>query len=106
MDTVNHWPPSVVDCETAKLVTLELLLWMVTFCADGTVLPGAKEKLNELGVAVSVPPPVPVTTRLTGTEKAFCEPDVETVTKPPFVPDVGAFGPTDTVTVSGVVPLP
>jgi hypothetical protein len=40
-DTVIHWPPSVVDAATVKLVTEELLLIMVTFWDDGTVLPGA-----------------------------------------------------------------
>jgi len=63
---VNHGEPSFVDVLVVKLVTLELLLVIVTGRDDGTVLPGAKENINELGFAVSVPT-VPETLRLTST---------------------------------------
>ncbi len=68
------------------------------------MLPGAKVKLNELGVAVSTPD-VPVTLRLTCTCREFGALEVPMLMKPTLLPDVGAFAPTDTVTFNGVVPL-
>ena len=61
-------------------------------------------KLSEFGVAVSglLPPPDPMF-NCTGT--ATNAPVVLTLIKPTSKPEVGAVGPTETVTESGVVPL-
>ena len=90
-----------------KLVTLELLLVIAAGRDDGTVLPGAKAKLNEGGVAVR-PLDEPVTLRVACTlnTTVLCALARATVTKAMLLPDVGAFGATDRVTFSGVVPLP
>ena len=45
--------PSLVVVLVVKVVTAELLLVIVTGRDDGTVLPGAKEKAKEPGLAVS-----------------------------------------------------
>jgi hypothetical protein len=66
------------------------------------VLPGAKEKFNELGLAVRAPP-VPEMLRLMGTLMAVPVAGVTVIE--PLELFTGAPGVIETVTVSGVEPL-
>jgi hypothetical protein len=102
MPTLNQGEPSFVVAWAVKLVMLELLLVIVTGCDEGTVLPGAKEKSSEPGLAVSVPV-VPLPVKVTSTEA--CAPFAAEILTLPLPPAVGAPAPIVTITVIGVVPV-
>ena len=86
-----------------KLFTLALLLEIDTFCG-GTVLFAAILKLKDVGFADNgLAPPEGLALYITAT---LTNPEGELMlTNPTSVPEAGALAPTETDSVSGVVPL-
>ena len=85
------------------MVKAAVLLETVTVLEAGTVLPEAKLKLNELGVADRLVWPEEFAFRVTGIVTEL-EPGPDTLMKPTSVPLVGAPAPIDTWIESGVGP--
>jgi hypothetical protein len=101
--TVSHVPPLYVIGVALKLVTPELELDREVVTDAGAVLPGAKTKLSEFGLAENaLPIPPELAFRVTGIDKALVP--ERTLINPTSSPEAGAPGPMDTVRSNGVDP--
>jgi hypothetical protein len=97
-------PVPFVNADALKAVTLALLLVTETDWDTGSVAFAGKAKLSEFGFTTSgLTPPEELAFRTTGMESEA--PVAVMLMKPVSVPDVGAVGPMDTVSWSGVFPL-
>ena len=101
--TLNQAVPLFVIVVAAKFLTLELELDSETVWDMAAVLPDAKTKLSELGVAeIGLDPPVEFAFNVTGTAR-FVPPE-RMLIKPTSTPEVGAPAPMETVRTKGAVP--
>lgn len=102
--TLSQGVPLLVTGLAVKLLKLELELDRETFCDIAAVLPAAKTKLSELGLAESgLGPPVELAFSVTGMDRVVVPERM--LIKPTSKPEVGAPDPMDTVTTAGVVVL-